>query len=137
MRNFITQAYFSTPFTALGLCTEGCSSYTFPRLLGKSKANEMLLFNQTLSAKEALDFNFVADVVDFKDLQTKVWAKIEKASQLSASSLLVTKGLLKKFEIESLVEANKLESDALEGRLTSEDAINAMMNFFQRKKSNL
>jgi Delta3-Delta2-enoyl-CoA isomerase len=130
-------AYFSTPFTALGLCPEGCSSYVFPRLLGKSKANEMLLMNYQLSAAEAKHYNFVADVVKPSELETKVWRRLEAASELSVGSLMASKGLLKKFELDDLVKANQLESDVLETRLTSEDAINAMLKFVQRKQSKL
>ena len=45
-------AYFMTPFTRIGLTPEGCSSYTFPKILGNAMAAEMLMMNTRFSAYE-------------------------------------------------------------------------------------
>ena len=47
-------AYFRTPFTQLGLTPEGCSSYLFPKIMGTSMANELLLMGAKKTAHEVL-----------------------------------------------------------------------------------
>jgi peroxisomal 3,2-trans-enoyl-CoA isomerase len=65
------KATFSAPFTKLSLSPEGCSSYTFPRLMGHIKAAEVLLLNRKLTAQEAYDRNLVAQVIPHEQFITK------------------------------------------------------------------
>uniref|UniRef100_A0AC34R296 ACB domain-containing protein n=1 Tax=Panagrolaimus sp. JU765 TaxID=591449 RepID=A0AC34R296_9BILA len=46
-------ATFHTPFATLGQCAEGCSTVTFPMLMGRLKASEVLVFSKKLTAQEA------------------------------------------------------------------------------------
>eukprot|EP00347_Sterkiella_histriomuscorum_P017820 403347858 len=56
-------AFFLTPFQEIGLCPEGLSSIKFPELLGRRKANEMLLTDHKLKAQEALQYGFVNGII--------------------------------------------------------------------------
>ncbi|XP_055323559.1 enoyl-CoA delta isomerase 2-like [Sitodiplosis mosellana] len=129
----VDTAYFYTPFSLLGLCAEGCASYTFSRILGKSKANEMLLLNHKLTAAEALQFNFVAKVYTKSELDTVLWPKIREQSELSRESICVTKKLQSKFDQKSLETACDAELKELYKRFSTDDFIQAVVNFIQRK----
>lgn len=48
-------AYFNTPFTALGQSPEACSSVLFPRIMGDRVARDVLMFGRKLTAFEARD----------------------------------------------------------------------------------
>ncbi|KAG5189374.1 ClpP/crotonase-like domain-containing protein [Tribonema minus] len=56
------KATFWTPFGRLAIVPELCSSVTFPELMGYSKATEMLVLGQKLSAKEALQAKLVSRI---------------------------------------------------------------------------
>ncbi|XP_058833345.1 enoyl-CoA delta isomerase 2 [Topomyia yanbarensis] len=126
-------AYFYTPFTALGLCAEGCSSYTFPKLMGASKASEMLLLNHRMSAQEAFQFNVVAELFKREEFETKLWPRILRYGELPVGSIKATKELMKRFDLDKLEEANKRELEALAKRWQTEEAMQAVMNFMTRK----
>ncbi|XP_055914417.1 enoyl-CoA delta isomerase 2-like [Eupeodes corollae] len=130
-------AYFLTPFTKLGLCPEGCSSHTFPRLLGKAKSIEVLLLNQKLTATEALRLNFVADVVKPQELDTKIWPKIMDITRLPLGSLMAGKALLMKAHNKDLESALIEECAELQKRFRSDEFFNALAAFGQRKSSKL
>lgn len=117
----------------MGLCVEGCGSYTFPRLLGKSKAAEVLLFNHKLSAKEAYQFGMVSEVFSGNELNEKLWPRIVAFSELPAASLKITKKILQKFDEKKLDEVLELELDELYQRFDKPDFIEALVSFIGKK----
>lgn len=86
-----------------------------------------------MHAKEALQFNFVSEVIPKRDLDEKLWPRIEQFSQLPRGSLGVTKQLMKKFEIAELEEALKVELDELFKRFSSQEFMDALVNFMSRR----
>jgi peroxisomal 3,2-trans-enoyl-CoA isomerase len=115
------------------LSPEGCSSYTFPRLMGPIKANEILLFNKKLTAQEALERNLVNLIIADADFQTKSWKLVEEYSKNSESSLILAKNLIRKHEIDKLMKVNELEKKLLGDRLKSGEFLNYVMNFVNKK----
>ncbi|XP_011195893.2 enoyl-CoA delta isomerase 3, peroxisomal [Zeugodacus cucurbitae] len=128
-----SNAYFSTPFTKLGLVPEACSSYLFPSILGRSKANEMLLLSQKLSAQEAYNFNFVSKVFESNTLDSHIWPTIRELSELPPCSLQISKSLVRMHEKDTLFRALNAESEELYKRFSTEEFANALIAFASRK----
>ncbi|CAH1399489.1 unnamed protein product [Nezara viridula] len=125
-------ATFKTPFSSLGITAEGCSTYTFSRCLGKSLAAKMLYFNYTMSAKEAKDCGFVADIITNKDLP-QFMDEIQTFGELPLKALVYTKEMSRSHDLKSLHYANSIEAEKLVERFQSEDFMNAMLKLRERK----
>ncbi|CAI5780054.1 enoyl-CoA delta isomerase 2, mitochondrial-like isoform X3 [Podarcis lilfordi] len=128
------RATFHTPFSKLGQSPEGCSSYTFPKIMGASKATEMLLFNKKLTAAEACSQGLVTEVFPDQVFQKEVWARLKAYASLPKNSLAVSKQLMRSMEKEKLHEVNSQECECLKGRWLSDECMNAIMSFFQKSK---
>lgn len=76
------KATFRTPFTSLGQSPEACSSYIFPRVMGFAKASELLFFNQTITAKEALECGLVTKLFPHDKLETEAWKRVHEMAEL-------------------------------------------------------
>jgi len=81
-------ATFHTPFAALGITPEGCSSVLFEKLLGKEIAKQMLEDGRKLSSIEAKNSGLVAEVVhsdkelqDFAQHFAEEWIRSGKAKR--------------------------------------------------------
>jgi 2-(1,2-epoxy-1,2-dihydrophenyl)acetyl-CoA isomerase len=63
-------ASFTAAYTAAGLSPDGAMTYLLPRMIGLSRAREMMMTNRRLKAQEALDWGLVTKVVPDGDLMT-------------------------------------------------------------------
>ncbi len=64
-------ATFTMAYTAIGLSPDGGSTYWLPRLVGMRRAQELILTNRKLSAREAQQWGLVTEVVADADLPTR------------------------------------------------------------------
>lgn len=89
------KAVFFTPFSALSLTAEGCSSFTYHRLMGRGKAAGMLLFNEKVTATEACKCGLVTEVFPDATFQDEVWARLDAMARLPIKSLMYSKALIR------------------------------------------
>ncbi|XP_056377049.1 enoyl-CoA delta isomerase 2-like isoform X2 [Hyla sarda] len=127
------RATFHTPFSQLGQSPEGCSSYTFPRIMGLSKAVEVLLFNKLLTAHEACKLGLVTEVFPDSTFQKEVWERLKGYGELPKNSLAFSKQLIRETEKEKLHTVNVQECERLKERWLSDECMNAIISFFQKK----
>ncbi|KAJ1861350.1 hypothetical protein LPJ73_001041 [Coemansia sp. RSA 2703] len=129
-------AVFRTPFAELAFCAEGCSSVTFPRILGPMVANDMILFGRTVGAKEMHARGFVARLVKTEELlQVAVQLALELAGR-SQEAIGVSRSLVRSEQfISELVRVNNKEMEELYKRMISKDAKQAIAQMFARLQS--
>lgn len=127
------KAFFHTPFTLLGLNPEGCSSYTFPRAMGVARANRVLMLNEQLSAQEAKSCGFITDVFPHATFHEEAKKRLQQLARLPPKSLQHSKALVRAPIWADLHKANDEECERLTERFISEEAMQAVMNFFKDK----
>ncbi|XP_055606189.1 enoyl-CoA delta isomerase 2-like [Uranotaenia lowii] len=113
------KAYLQTPLVSeLGTAAVGCSSYTFPRLMGYQKASQMLLLNYRMTADEAHQQSIVAELYDSATFESTLWPKlVDLVGTLSMETMQSIKQQIKRFDMDNLDRANTREADALVQRL--------------------
>ena len=102
--------FLLTPFSSLGLVTEGGASVGFVQRLGISKANEALIMSKRITCAELVQTGFVNKVIDVggKDKDAEFLAKVLEevddrlGSHLNGESLVGIKELIQKPMRESL-----------------------------------
>lgn len=126
------RAYISTPFVPLGLCAEGTSSYLFPRLLGRSKASELLFLNKRMSAQDAYKSGLVARVISHQDLEQFI-DSLYVYGTLPINTLKINKKLIMDNLRQTLTVVNQREFEALEECINSEEFAEIIMKFMSNK----
>jgi peroxisomal 3,2-trans-enoyl-CoA isomerase len=122
-------ATFATPFARIAVVPEFCSSYTFPRIMGTSTASELLLMGSTMTATEALAAGLVAKVQPRAALLPFARARIDAAlaHPFGAKSLTLFKGMVRRWDADTLRTVHAAETGELLRRMDSGETVAAVM----------
>ena len=126
-------AKFTLAYTKVGLTPDGSSSYFLARLVGLRRAKEMMLLNPVLSAKQALEWGLVNQVVaDDQVLPTA----LEIAQQLAQGPTLAlgeTKRLILSGATESLESQMERESRTIAAMVAKADGREGIAAFLGKR----
>jgi 2-(1,2-epoxy-1,2-dihydrophenyl)acetyl-CoA isomerase len=129
-------ASFTMAYTRAGLCPDGASSYFLPRLVGLRRAQELMLSNRSLSAREACEMGLVTRVVNDDELERET----DELAQSLAGGARLSQAYVRKLLLASA--GNDLDSQmALEGQLLSRcaaspDGREGIQAFFDKRSPN-
>jgi enoyl-CoA hydratase/carnithine racemase len=127
-------AIFSLPFAQLGLCPEAASSLLLPRVAGYQAAAEKLLLGEAFDAAEAQRMGFVNRVLPAAEVDALAASQAAKLAALPASSLRVTKSLMKRASHQELQTQMSEEAVHFGKMLIAPEAREAFKAFFEKRK---
>ncbi|KAI8578408.1 hypothetical protein K450DRAFT_247774 [Umbelopsis ramanniana AG] len=130
----VPSATFRTPFMQLGICAEGCSSTLFQRIMGPSKANEMLLMGRQFTAPELLKAGFIGEILPEEAFYEDVLKLATNAAQFSLEALKTTKKLIRDVDRELLLKVNNEEFDRLAEKKISQEYFDSVVRFVEDAK---
>lgn len=123
-------ATFSSTFSRLGLIAEYGSAWLLTRLVGLSKATDILLTGRRFSADEALAMGLVSDIGEDSLERAMAWAR-DVVDNCSPSATAVIKRQLLNVDTETIVEAvdsSFVDMRAAFGRPDLAEAVAAKMD---------
>ncbi len=126
-------ARLGLPEPKLGLVPGGGGTQRLPRLVGRVRANELLMTGRFLTADEAHDWGLVNRVVSKEELAE---AAAELASNVAAQAPLAIatiKRLVREGLESSLPTALTLEQDATARLIVTEDALEGIAAFVEKR----
>nr|XP_040051647.1 chromodomain Y-like protein 2 [Gasterosteus aculeatus aculeatus] len=127
------RAWFQTPCAALHLTPSGCSSYTFPQILGVALANEMVFCGRKLSAQEACSRGLVSQVFWPTTFNQEVMLRVKEMASCNAVVLEESKCLVRSMIMSVLEEVNEKECQMLKQLWCSTKGLESLFSYLQNK----
>ncbi|XP_010004548.1 PREDICTED: chromodomain Y-like protein 2 [Chaetura pelagica] len=127
------KAWFQTPYATIRLTPAGCSSYTFPQILGVALANEMLFCGRKLTAQEACSRGLVSQVFWPTTFSQEVMLRVKEMASCSAVVLEESKCLVRSFLKSGLEDVNEKECQMLKQLWSSSKGLDSLFSYLQDK----
>ncbi|HUB98516.1 MAG TPA: enoyl-CoA hydratase/isomerase family protein [Solirubrobacterales bacterium] len=127
-------AFFAPAYGRIGASPDGGMTYFLPRVVGPSRALELLLEDPNMSAAEALAERLVSAVVPADELAAKAREKAVKLGAMAPHYVKMAK-LLCGVSIENgIAEHLQLERHGIADSMATEDLRNGVKAFFAGEK---
>ena len=124
------RAFFAPAYGRIGASPDGGMTYFLPRVIGPSKALELLLEDPNLSAADAKELGLVSEVVGADELTASVRAKAEELAKKAPHYVRMAKHLCGVSLDNSITEQLQLERHGIADSMATEDLRNGVETFF-------
>jgi enoyl-CoA hydratase/carnithine racemase len=128
-------AFFACAYGRIGASPDGGMTYFLPRVVGPSRATEILLNDPNMSADDALAERIVAEVVPPEELLERARAKAEKLAAKAPHYVRMVKRLCGQSIENSLTEHLQLERHGIADSMATEDLRAGVAAFFGGEKA--
>jgi enoyl-CoA hydratase/carnithine racemase len=123
-------AFFACAYGRIGASPDGGMTYFLPRVIGPSKALELLLNDPNLTAEDALEAGLVSEVVPADALMERAQAKAAKLAAKAPHYVRMAKQLVAVSLENSLAEHLQLERHGIADSMGTEDLQGGVAAFF-------
>jgi enoyl-CoA hydratase/carnithine racemase len=123
-------AFFACAYGRIGASPDGGMTYFLPRVVGPSRALEILLNDPNMTAEDALAERIVSEVVAPDELMDRTRAKAEKLAAKAPHYVRMAKTLVGQSIENRLTEHLQLERHGIADSMATEDLRNGVEAFF-------
>ncbi|HEX8959723.1 MAG TPA: enoyl-CoA hydratase/isomerase family protein [Solirubrobacterales bacterium] len=134
MRIASEAAFFAPAYGRIGASPDGGMTYFLPRVVGPSRALELLLDDPNMSARDALAERIVSEVVPAAELMERARAKAEELAAKAPHYVRMAKLLCGQSIENSLAEHLQLERHGIADSMATEDLRAGVAAFFGGEK---
>jgi enoyl-CoA hydratase/carnithine racemase len=129
-------ARFAFPFVRRGIVPESCASWFLPRIVGISRALAWTVTGRNITVEEALGAGLIQEITSQERLMPRAYEIARDiAINTSAISVALTRQMMwKLLSADHPIEANRLESKALEALIAGPDAREGVTAFKEKRE---
>ncbi len=129
-----SSAFFACAYGRIGASPDGGMTYFLPRIVGPSRAAEILLQDPNMTPDEALADGIVTEVVEPDQLMTRAREMAGKLAAKAPHYVKMVKVLCGESIENSLTEHLQLERHGIADSMATEDLQNGVAAFFSGEK---
>jgi len=133
----VKNCFFQLPEVTLGIIPAGGGTIRLPQFVGKSKALEMILFNEKITADQAKEMGFLLSVAqDVDELKTQTLDYARRLAALPPLAVRAAKRALHGSFYQTLDTRTDFEIKQYEPCLLSKDRLEALKAFLEKRPPN-